>query len=184
MTIKSVVKTAAVMLKKECAVKYLETNEVEQDALETVDILTRCASLVINELACSYIPLVKEEEIVEENGKIYFSSLSDNPLKIIDVLGEENQSVSFAHKPEYIVAKSKAKKIRYSYSPSNFNLEDKTGYLESDVPERVIAYGVAAEYCLIVHAFTESVNFHKRFIESIEEIVKPKNFTTKGRVFI
>ncbi len=183
MTVKSIIKLASVMLKKECAVKYLETGEVTGDALETVDLLTRCASLVINELACSYVPLIKEE-IVDGKDKIYFSDLSESPLSVIGVYDEDGEEIRCKQKPEYVELSKKAFKIKYSYSPSNYNLEDKTGYSESDVPERVIAYGVCAEYCLIIHAFSESVNFHKRFMESIEELVKPKNFKTKGRVFL
>ena len=182
MTVKSIVKLACIMLKKECAIKYLETGEVSGDALETVNALTSCVSLTVNELACSYIPLIKEES-VDGSEKIAYSSLSENPLKILSILDDSGREIDFTQTAEFITCKKSANKIKYSYSPSNFNLEDITGYNEADVPARVIAYGVCAEYCLTIRAFSESVTFHKRYTESLEEIVLPRSFRIKGRAF-
>ena len=186
MKVKDIVKHAAVYLGLEKAVRYIENGEFATDgnALSEVDHLTRCANLVINELACSYLPVVKRESVNGAGCRIDFSSLTETPLKVIGVEGENGDSVIFETFPDYVKTYAQAAYITYEYIPSNSGLNDDIGYAEKDVPSRVIAYGVAAEYSLIVKAFSESVEWRERFADEITKLSGFKTGVIKRRAFI
>ena len=60
MTVKDIVRLSAIYLNMENVVKYLDGGE-DNDALNGVNTLTVCANIVLNELACTYIPMIKTE---------------------------------------------------------------------------------------------------------------------------
>lgn len=182
MTIKDIIKLSATMLNREDVIDYLENGKASGDALECIDTLTRCANLTINELAGSYIFMQKEEAI--HSDFIKYTDLSETILKVVKVLDQNGNKVNFSMMPEYVKLNSRGAKIVYNYLPSNYGLEDTIGYTEKDISSRVIAYGVVAEYCLVVHAFSESVTWHQRFIDGVESKCFPKNSRIKGREFI
>ncbi|MBP5467330.1 MAG: hypothetical protein J6Y43_07210 [Clostridia bacterium] len=184
MTVKDIIKATAVFLGRERVLNYLETGEnSDTDVYSCVNTLTRCANIVINELVCTYIPMKKKETVFTENGRVYFAALSETILKVEKVTfdGEE---IYYKICDEYIDTLFPSVTIEYSYIPSNYGIDENTGYSERDIPSRVIAYGVAAEYCLTERAFDESVMWHKRYSDSLSEIVRPKNAKIKDRSFL
>ncbi|MDY6367929.1 MAG: hypothetical protein SPL13_05405, partial [Clostridia bacterium] len=65
-----------------------------------------------------------------------------------------------------------------------YDLNDNVGYEERDIPSRIIAYGVAAEYSLTARAFEESLMWRDRYEKGIKQAVPKKSATLKGREFI
>ena len=65
--------------------------------------------------------------------------------------------------------------VEYEYAPDKVGLDDEICYMEKDVPVRVIAYGVAAEYCITEGDFDQAVMWHKRYTDAISDICVPKN---------
>lgn len=183
MTVKDIVRLSAIYLNMENVIKYLEDGD-NNDALGAVNTLTVCANLVINELACSYIPMLKTERVKPENGKVYFSALSETPLEIVGVLDDNGNELSYTFDPEYVVVPTDAKTILYKYFPPNYGLTDKVGYRETEVPVRLLAYGAVAEYCLTIGAFSESVTWRNRFTDSVSATCLPKGVKTKTRSFV
>jgi hypothetical protein len=182
MTVKDIVRLSAIYLNMENVVKYLDGGE-DNDALGAVNTLTVCANIVVNELACTYIPMIKTEPVTPKKGRVYFSELTETPLEIISVKDGDNE-LSFSFDPEYIVVSSSAKTVSYKYLPPNYGLTDNTGYKETQVPVRVLAYGTVAEYCLTIGAFSESVMWRNRFNEAISALCLPKSVSTHARSFV
>lgn len=186
MKLKDIIKLSAVYLGRENVVSYLESNTSTTDGnlLSAIDTFTRCANLVIAELSTSYVPLLKKETLQAENGKIYFSSLTETALEIVKVTDENGKEVDFIYKPDRIETDLSALNIEYKYLPSNLGLNDIVGYTERQVPSRIIAYGIAAEFSLCERAFDESVLWHNRFTSSLSLLLSPKNVKIKERSFI
>lgn len=186
MKLKEIVKYAAVYLGLEKVVAYLENAEFssDQNALAAVDSLTRCANLVINELACAFIPLKKQEEITAGDGKIYYSSLSETPLEIKNLTDESGKTAKFSVFPEYIATDAGKFSVEYEYAPANYGLDDTVGYSEREISARAIAYGVAAEYSMTVKSFDESVLFREKYENALSRILYQKNSVIKGRSFL
>jgi len=187
MTIKDILKNTALIIGRSNISEYLTSGNATQagaDAVETVKTLTALANLVINELSCTYIPMVKVENIAVNDGKIYYTDLSETVLRIKDVYSVYGKAVPFKETASYIAVDLNAVEIEYEYAPKTFSIDEEIGYSEKDVPSRVLSYGVAAELAISEGRFDEAVTFHKRYVDGVSEVVLPKNVRVKKRSFI
>ena len=213
MQLKEIIKNACLMLGKGEVVKYLESeiddgyddgwyeddyypdygdgefgestnSSTGTDTLETVNLMVNLANLVINELACTYIPLITQEQVFFSNGKAFYKNFNKKAVKILGVYTLSGNALDFADKTEYVMVSSKINEtliIEYQYTPNNYALNDEIGYTEKDVSARVIAYGVASEICISEGNFDQAVMHHKRYVDEISLLTMPKNATIKQR---
>ena len=189
MQLKEIIKNASLMLGKLDVVKYLEnekTDTIGADTLESVNLMVNLANLVINELACTYVPLVTEEQIVFSNQKAYYKNFKKKAVKILGVFDNAGCAVDFIDKTEYILlnsafSSSQTLLVEYQYLPDNYSLTDTIGYSDVQISARVIAYGVASEACISEGDFDQAVMHHKRYVDEIALISMPKNATIKQR---
>lgn len=185
MKISDIALSVAVYLGKTAIADYLSGKEGKTDTetLTQIDAITRLSNLVINEVAGSFIPMVKTEEVTQTDGKIDLRELTEMPLEIKGVYLDES-GVSFKVKGAYAESAFKANKIKYSYIPHNYGLTDEIGYTEKEISLAVLAFGVAAEYCLTEWRFAEAVMWRERFTEGIKSFCIVKNVNTKGREWL
>lgn len=185
MKLKDIAKHAALYLGLEKAVGYIENGAYEEDgdALSTVDLLTRCSNLVLNELAGVFIPMVKTEALEVDGDRAYYSAFSDAPRRIRSVKNANGDEVRFEVFATYMTVDASAAQVEYEYFPPNYDLGDTVGY-ENEISARAIAYGVAAEYSIIQKAFDESLLWRDRFEKALKKAVPQKNGVIKGRAFV
>ena len=211
MQLKEIIKNASLMLGKSDVVKYLdgdfssdddyddgyyeedggiygeeEIDTAGADTLEAVNLMVNLSNLVINELACTFIPLVAEEQIVFSNQKAYYKNFKKKVVKILGVFDLSGRKLDFIDKTEYILvnsalASTQTLMVEYQYSPDNYALTDEIGYSEMQISARTIAYGVASEVCISEGDFDQAVMHHKRCVDEIALITMPKNATIKQR---
>lgn len=187
MTVKEIIKNTAAMIGREDVIKYLEEGEkasVGKDTLASLDILTRLLNLVVNELACSYIPMVKVENADSNDGKIYHKDLSETPLRILGVYDEQGKSVDFAVDSIYTKTVRGKVKVEYSYLPTVYGIDEEIGYSEKDVSISVLCYGLAAEFAVSQGLFDEAVTWHGRYADGVAAKCLPKNKRIKNRRFV
>lgn len=158
-------------------------NTEDKNTLFAVDMLIRCANLVIDETCLSYIPLLKKETVQPINGKVEFSALSEKLLRLKKVTAN-GYPVRAEDMGGYITARYPSVEIEYEYLSPKLGLSDDTGYDEAVLPARILAYGVAAEFSLTERSFEESALWRKRFLDAIGSLVPPKNGKIKARSFI
>lgn len=186
MTVKEIVKTAASLLSREDVVGYLsgETDAAGEDTLPTINTLVTLINLVISELAGTYIPMVKREEVNADGGKVYYTSLKDTPLKIKKVFDNYGKEIFFSDNALYIEVNEKNVVVEYEFVPPNYGLDENIGYTEKDVSVGTLAFGLLAEYSICKCAFDEAVMWHKRYVDGVNATRKPKNVTTKKRSWL
>lgn len=187
MKLKDVLLTTSMYLGREDVICYLQNPNDTLDnnnTLSLVDSLTRCANLVINELATTYLPLVKEEQMMAQNGKIRYDELSERATEIVEIVDEYGNKVNFKVFAEYVEVYKTKLTVKYKYIPSNLDLNDDVGYEETKVPIRVLAYATASEFCLIEKGYQESLMWRNRFCESLSNLITPKNYKIKERRFL
>ena len=187
MTVKEIIKNTAAMIGREDVIKYLEEGEkasIGKDTLASVDILTRLLNLVVNELACSYIPMIKAEKVTSNDGKIYHKNLSETPLRILSVYDEDGNSIDFKVDSLYTETSRGAVNVEYSYTPTVYGIDEEIGYSEKDVSMNVLCYGLAAEFAVSQGSFDEAVTWHGRYANGVALKCLPKNSRIKGRRFV
>ena len=185
MKLKDIVRNSAIYLGLDSVKNYIDNvGTATAETLKEVDLLTNLANLVIGELASAYVPMLYSETETAESGKIYFSALSKDPVKITAVKDGYGNNADFKIFPEYIAVKDGSYEITYQYIPSNYNLTDDLGYKPQDVPAPAFSYGLCAEYCITRCRFEEAVAWRKRYVAALEKVLAPKNRVMKGREFI
>ena len=185
MTIKDIIKTAAVFLNLTDVMEYLddETETPTAAVLEKTDVLTRLANLTVSELAASYAPMTFKEEVETADGKIVFSDLTYNITRILSVKNQFGQDAEFKIYPEYIKVFGGKYEIEYEYAPANYDLTDTVGF-NGKITAALLGYGVAAEYCVSHGRFEEAILWRKRYTFGVERVVLPKNAVMKGRCWL
>ena len=185
MTIKEIIKNTATMIGREDIVKCVEENaDFQTQALkDSVNSLVKLANLVINELACSFVPMNTVEKISAKDGKVYYTSLSNNPLKIIGVYDNSGYDALKKITSTFAMVTSSEVYVEYSYFPKTYSLEDDIGYEEKDVPLRVLCYGLCAEFALSMGCYKDAVMWHGRYEDALEDFYKPCNSKIKRRVW-
>ena len=185
MSIKEIIRITALLLGRENVINYLDGNyneeQVGADCFRTVNTLTDLANLVINELCATYIPMVKVEDVKAIDGRVYYKDLTERAIKIRAVYGADGRELDYTTTAEYIYINYPEVAVEYNYVPENYGLEQSIGYTDKDISARVIANGVAAEFCITEGRFDEAVTFHKRYIDMLSDICLPKNVLTKKR---
>ena len=185
MTIKEIIKITATIIGREDVVSYLDgnTETLSEDTKKTVEIMERLSNLVINELACSFIPM-KNLERVNSQGKVYYKNLSKNPLEILTVYDLDGNKLAFSVASTFVKTPTQVVDVEYSFFPPEYSLDDQVGYSEKEVPSRVLAYGLASEYAITQGCFKDAVMWHKRYVDSVAEICSPKNSFVKERKWL
>ena len=186
MKVSDIIEKAAELLDLKNVSEYIENDGegATEETLAAVSKLTNLTNLVMNELSVSYVPMKTTERKTVTDGKVLFSALTKTPYKILDVFDTYGERVFYTLCPTSIGTKENEVDILYSYVPSNYGFTDETGYSESDIPSRLIAYALCAEYMLTVSAFDEAVMWRKRFTEELEESMLPVSKKMKRRSFI
>lgn len=186
MTVKEVIKIASTLTGREDIVAYVDgkSDTPNKQTLDDTEVMTRLVNLVVNELACSFIPLVNSQQVYASDRKVYYKNLSKNPLQILNVYDSKGNSVMGKVHHDHVQVFDNYVTVEYSYFPTQYGLEDKLEYQERNVPSRVLAYGVIAEYSIIQGCYKDAVMWHKRYEDSVAEICVPKNSRIKGRAWL
>ena len=184
MKIKDILKNVCAFLTFKDALNYLENNsQATSDTLKKVNDLTRFSNIVISELAAGYIPMTYKEVVSLENGKLFFSNLTFNATKIISVTDKNGEKINYTLYPAYAKVDISECTVEYEYAPANYGLNDDIGF-NSSVASSLLAYGVAAEYCISEGRFEEGIMWRKRFTYGVEKIVLPKSARLKDRCWL
>lgn len=129
------------------AAAFLSGETLTAEQSETVETLLYCQSAVEDELARFYFPLVREEQLASADGQYEFSSFALPPVKILSVKSG-GAEVNYRLLTKGIKAEANQITVTYGYSPQKKNISDESEY-SAPIGERLIAAGVAAEFCVI-----------------------------------
>lgn len=151
---------------------YLSTASTEGER-ETKELL-RCFHLVENEVALDYLPLLAEDTILTTTGDICFSELSCVPVRVFSVREERGERAAYDLFPDKIkTGKSAVYTVTYSYMPKKKELDDEAEYKQA-VSERLLSFGVAAEYCTANGLYEEAKVWNEKYKDAIKAAYRQK----------
>lgn len=186
MKVKEIIRTTALLLGREDVTDYLDgkVTECGEQTEQTIKVLVDLLNLVISELSSTYIPAVKSEKVMFNNGKAYYKDFSERVLKILKVTDDAGNNIACTHHAQFLNSPVSSAIIEYQYLPKEAVLEGEICYAEKDVTPNVLAYGVLAEYQITQGSFDEAVMWHKRYAGGIETICFPQNVKSKSRRWV
>lgn len=150
---------------------------MDEEHQRLVDGFVCCYNVVENELAVDYLPLVKEEQMTAKDGKIAYADLSQKAAYIIGVFDEYGNSAPHKRMASYLAVGTGKYLVRYAALPVKKAFDDDSEYAVG-VSERLLAYGVAAEYCLHKGLSAESAAWEKKYKKAVAETFRAKELKT------
>lgn len=141
-------------------------------------LLARCANLTVGEIAAEYAPVDYTEMVETANGAVYFGSLKKDFLGIVGVTDECGNEVDYTLRTDYVKVPVGKILITYNYSPAKLAADDDVPVGDRRITARIIAYGAAAEYCLISGRFDEALIFNNKYTAGLKAAL----FRPRGRV--
>lgn len=140
MTVREVLQLAASLLDE----TELVSGEGEIGSDE--DLLLECFRVIENEIALDYFPLKLTEHVVFTDGKLLFTKLSRTPADVHSVK-RMGRAVKFRILYDRLEADCDEADVTYSFIPKTKEITDDCDF-SGKVSPRLMAYGVASEYCL------------------------------------
>ncbi len=173
MKIKELIKLTAETVGEDEIARYINGEAISgiSYAKQNVELLLRCYNLIVDELACEYLPLKREESVDAVNGKIYFSSLSLTPIRILNVYNQKGEKVPYKLVNDYIKVDEKKVTVEYCHKLNFLNEEDNCPYSNGIIGPYTLAFGMASQYCLEKGRLNDSEIFQQKYLSSIRSRV-------------
>lgn len=166
MKVKDCVLLAAKHIGKFEAVEaYVKEND--DNGKQDGELLLDCFNTVENELALDYLPLYKEDELYSDVGQISFSNFSESAVRILGVWDQWGNSLPYRLFPAYIKTQAGKVRVRFTYTPKTKTMDDDSDFM-LHASERMIAYGMAAEYCIEKGLFEEAAVWDEKYKDAIK----------------
>ena len=175
MLLKDIIKETATLLKLDNVLNLAELggNLQDEQATKDLDLLKKCVNLTINEIASDYVPFHYIEQVLVSDSKIPYTALNKTALRIKSVKNDKGKDCCFKVYPSYIYTDCTGIcRIEYCYIP--VPTEDLDEAIENDpkITTRLIAYGTAREYCLIMSMYEEAQSYDSRYKDSLQNAVR------------
>lgn len=172
MTVKEVITLAAGCLGREDLIPAFDkaAGALTEDEKLELDALLRCYNFVENEVALDYCALKKEEEVEVTENRIYYTALSSVPVNIRKIVCG-GYLARFSAYPAYVLVSDGCvgtATVVYDYIPATkVSLEDESEFTGQGVSARLLAYGIAAQYCLVNGETGRAATWDKKFRDAL-----------------
>ena len=185
MTVKSIVKLVASLLNRKDILSYLNDGTLNNDSVtEEVNTLVDCYNIVAEELSTIYPKIIQSQKLTITDGVLKYTQFIYSPVKILSVKDMDGNDVDCTILPTEIRANASRVSIEYTYIPVKRKLDENSDFKSTPIKERVIAYGVATEFCLIKGSYEEASTWHDKYVNAVKNSLAIKNVNKiKGRVW-
>lgn len=186
MTVKNILKLVSALLNRKDLVRYFENSSCDdyERIKEDVDSLLTSYNVIADEVATTYLKLVNSEEFEVQNGRLTYDKFKFSPISILSVKDLKNKDVSCRILHTEIKVNIDNVIVEYTYTPNKKGLDDECDFSKTQIKERVLAYGIATEFCLIKGMYEEGSLWHDKYTEALKNALSnKKSQIIKGRVW-
>ena len=175
MTVKSILKLVSSLLNRKDIYSYLNGGAASGNVSDEVNTLVDCYNVVAEELSTVYPKLVHTQEFSVKGGVLKYTQFVYNPVKILSVKDINGNQVECKILPTEIRVDLSKALIEYTYIPVKRRLDETSDFKNTPIKERVIAYGVATEFCLIKGSYEEAAMWHDKYTSGIKNSLAIKS---------
>lgn len=169
---KEILKNVCVYLGKE---ELLQSNIFEDCGEEPstlnqleLDKMLNCINLIVDEIASDYLPITKEKEITLTNGEIDVFEIDKDIHEIISIKNKFGKSLKYKYLNNKIICLASKVVVCYTVHPKKVvEIDDEAECFGGRLGERVLAYGVASEYCFLEMLYDDATIWESRFKNSL-----------------
>lgn len=142
------------------------TDGEKLEAEKELNLLLRCANLACHETASEYIHLLAFETFETKDGRIEYTAFKRQPVDIYAVK-KDGAACRFKLYPSELITSPGSVEVHYTHLPEKTGLDGDFEFEEGKMSTRILAYGTAAEYCVICGMYEEARIWDKRYKDSI-----------------
>ncbi len=180
-----IAKATARLLDKEKVALYFDSPAGAEDGVRReAELVARCVNLTIAQTAAEYAPFRAEKVVEAENGVIALDTFEENVTEILFAEDEAGNRLRIRRGAGYIRTVPGKIRVTYAYLPEKFSAADEVVFSDRRVSEGLIAYGAAAEYCLVAGLFDEAVVWNERYADCVKKTLLGKNKIIAERAWI
>lgn len=171
MKAKEIIKNVCIYLGKDeiLSSSIFEENGEDVSGMDylTVSRMLNALNLITEEIASDYLPIIKEKTIELVNGEIDVKQIDENFLEIVGIKNKFGKSLRYRYVNGKIVCLASTVTITYKVYPNKITLDGDAEDFGGRLSARVIAYGVASEYCYLEMLYDDASIWESRFKNSL-----------------
>ena len=135
--------------------------------------LLACTRQVLKQIATDYIPCLFYEDIVVDDSERYaINSLTQCMLTVRSIERSSGGKVSVHQENGYLILKKGNYHICYSYLPTVLDTSEEYTDFDGAITERVVAYGIVAEYFILSGQYDDAYIWERRFKDGLTNATK------------
>lgn len=167
MTAKEIIKNVCIYLGKEEILNssFFDPNGQELTSKEQADLNKMLESLnfVIEEIATDYLPILKTKQVELNDGAMLLKNIDDNLQEITSIKTLSGKTLRYALSCDKLICLASKVEITYKVYPNRVQMEQQVESFGGKLSARVIAYGVASEYCYLEMLYDDASIWEARF---------------------
>jgi len=175
---KEIIKNVCVYLGKE---ELLNSSFFEENGEELTENLQKdlrkilmCVNMVTEEIASNYLPIFKTATVEITDGSVNLYEIDNKIQEIVSVKTKSGKNVRYKLLGEKMICLAKCVEIIYKVYPNEQTLEGDAENFSSKLSARVIAYGVASEYCFLEMLYDDATLWEHRYKNALLEAQRKK----------
>lgn len=178
MTAKEIIKDVCIYLGKEEILNssFFETDGQDLTKNETKDInnILDCLNFVTEEIATEYLPILKTKELYLSDGTIPINQIDENLFEIVSVKSKLGKTLRYAITNSKLVCLASRVEVTYKVYPTLITLNGQAEDFGGKLSARVLAYGVASEYCFLEMLYDDATLWENRFKNALFSLQRKK----------
>ena len=167
MKAKEILKNVCVYLGKEelLASSLFEENGNEPTEREMADInkMLKCLNFITSEIASDYLPIIKEKEVEITNHKINVFDIDEKIQEIVSFKSVYGRNLKYRLIDGHVVSLTNKAVVKYKVYPDEILLDGNAETFGGRLSARIIAYGVASEYCFLEMLYDDASIWENRY---------------------
>lgn len=179
MKTKQVLELVCTFLGKEdllsCPYFSASEQELSSDEQKELDILLRCLNLVTSEISTEYLPIYRTKKITLNGGEFDLKDIDENIFQIIKLEDEYSGAIKFRIFGDKLRANATNCTVTYTSFAPKTTLDGDIETFSSVMPDRVLAYGTAMEYCFISSLYDDATLWESRYKNSLLTLSQKKH---------
>ncbi len=167
MKAKEIIKNVCVYLGKE---EILASNLFETGGQVLTDVqnaevnkMLKCLNLITSEIASDYLPILREKEIKLVNGEVDVFEIDKSIQEIVNIKSKFGKNLKYKFINNKIICLATNVVVTYKIRPSEIKIDDEAESFGGKLSERILAYGVASEFCFLEMLYDDASIWENRF---------------------
>lgn len=167
MKAKEIIKNVCIYLGKEelLSSSFFEENGNELSPInqKDLDLMLKCLNMITEEISMEYLPLTKTKQVQLVNGAINVYDIDPSIQEVLSVKSMAGRTLRYSIIANKLICLASKVEVTYKVYPDEIDINGNAESFDGKLSARVLAYGVASEYCFLQMLYDDAALWESRF---------------------